>query len=200
MRASPRAFPLVLVVALSMPAWIPAQRGSAGTSCGEWRWPVKTLSDPDRREVDFDERSVRIRTLRSLRPPDTLRARTPRRGRVERRTYDVVAQAVAAKIMEDSDIHFVIAIRRHRQRTMIVEFPDRRCVASPFKRARMRAARRSVLDECGDLSSSAFTDLAGRIRVRGVGFWDSVHGQRGVAPNGIELHPVLGFSGHCRQV
>jgi hypothetical protein len=28
----------------------------------------------------------------------------------------------------------------------------------------------------------------------GVGFFDSVHGQPGVAPNGIELHPVLGFN------
>ena len=29
------------------------------------------------------------------------------------------------------------------------------------------------------------------IRVTGVGFFDYLHGQRGVAPNGIELHPVL---------
>jgi hypothetical protein len=27
----------------------------------------------------------------------------------------------------------------------------------------------------------------------GVGFFDVIHGQRGVAPNGIELHPVLGI-------
>lgn len=27
--------------------------------------------------------------------------------------------------------------------------------------------------------------------IRGVGFFDFKHGQRGVAPNGIELHPVL---------
>jgi hypothetical protein len=37
--------------------------------------------------------------------------------------------------------------------------------------------------------------LAGRPRVRvhvvGVGFWDYRHGQSGVAPNAIELHPVL---------
>jgi len=29
------------------------------------------------------------------------------------------------------------------------------------------------------------------VRVTGVGFFDYVHGQSGVAPNGIELHPVL---------
>jgi hypothetical protein len=29
------------------------------------------------------------------------------------------------------------------------------------------------------------------VRVTGVGFFDFLHGQTGVAPNGIELHPVL---------
>ena len=33
--------------------------------------------------------------------------------------------------------------------------------------------------------------------MRGVGFWDEIHGQTGVAPNGIELHPVLRFTGTC---
>jgi hypothetical protein len=28
----------------------------------------------------------------------------------------------------------------------------------------------------------------------GVAFFDFLHGQTGVAPNGIELHPVLGFA------
>lgn len=30
-----------------------------------------------------------------------------------------------------------------------------------------------------------------RVRLTGVGFFDRVHGQTGVAPNGIELHPLL---------
>jgi hypothetical protein len=33
-----------------------------------------------------------------------------------------------------------------------------------------------------------------RARVSGVAFFDFLHGQTGVAPNGIELHPVLGFA------
>jgi hypothetical protein len=33
----------------------------------------------------------------------------------------------------------------------------------------------------------------------GVGFFDFIHGQRDGGPNGIELHPVLGFStASCR--
>jgi hypothetical protein len=32
--------------------------------------------------------------------------------------------------------------------------------------------------------------------ITGVGFFDFYHGQRGVAPNDIELHPLIGFSGN----
>ncbi len=35
--------------------------------------------------------------------------------------------------------------------------------------------------------------LCTRARVSGVAFFDFLHGQTGVAPNGIELRPVLGF-------
>jgi len=30
-----------------------------------------------------------------------------------------------------------------------------------------------------------------RVSVTGVGFFDPIHGQEGVATNGIELHPIL---------
>jgi hypothetical protein len=35
--------------------------------------------------------------------------------------------------------------------------------------------------------------LCGRARVTGVAFFDFDHGQTGVAPNAIELHPILRF-------
>jgi hypothetical protein len=37
------------------------------------------------------------------------------------------------------------------------------------------------------------THISGSARITGVGFFDRIHGQAGVAPNGIELHPALGF-------
>jgi hypothetical protein len=37
-------------------------------------------------------------------------------------------------------------------------------------------------------------NLGERVRVTGIGFFDFIHGQAGVAPNGIELHPVLGIT------
>ena len=39
--------------------------------------------------------------------------------------------------------------------------------------------------------NSAQSEARPLVRITGVGFFDYLHGQRGVAPNGIELHPVL---------
>jgi hypothetical protein len=38
-------------------------------------------------------------------------------------------------------------------------------------------------------------DVCALARITGVAFFDCKHGQTGVAPNAIELHPILGF--HC---
>lgn len=37
-------------------------------------------------------------------------------------------------------------------------------------------------------------NINARVHVTGVGFFDFIHGQTGVAPNGIELHPLLGIT------
>ena len=79
---------------------------------------------------------------------------------------------------------------------MIVELPADGCTkgAAPAVRAKMSAARAAFIKACPDPSSNRFLKLRGTATITGVGFFDVKHGQRGVAPNGIELHPVLGFS------
>jgi hypothetical protein len=67
-------------------------------------------------------------------------------------------------------------------------------VAAPKRRLQMQNARSRFINACGFPSSSEFTPLSGRATVTGVGFFGSIHGQTGVAPNGIELHPVLAFT------
>jgi hypothetical protein len=191
-----------LLVALTVTAglYVPTvATQTAQAACGVWRWDVKTLSDPLRTSVDFSAIPKNLLRLRRLTPPSSLSSTTPRLPGIERHTYDVRAQVIEAKIEDDGDIHLVIASRTYRHRTMIVEFPNPNCVASGFKRDRMRAARREVLDACGPLSTSSFTTLRGNVRIKGVGFWDEIHGQTGVAPNGIELHPVLRFRGTCSR-
>ena len=157
---------------------------------------MKTLSDPAAHQVDFVPVDRRVTNLRLLNGP-VMHEDSPRFGGVKRQTIRARAQVVEAKVEEDSDIHLVIAPRTHRARTMIVEFPAPQCVASPFKPPEMRAARRVLLSRCPAIGSSDFTIRHGSVTITGVGFWDILHGQTGVAPNGIELHPVLSFTGTC---
>jgi hypothetical protein len=53
--------------------------------------------------------------------------------------------------------------------------------ATALRKRQMRLARQNVR-------------LCSRARVVGVAFFDFLHGQTGVAPNAIELHPILGFA------
>jgi hypothetical protein len=99
------------------------------------------------------------------------------------------------KLEEDSDIHLVVSDPAVPSRTMIVEFPNAGCTngAGPVSRRRMSSARRALLRSCGLPNRSDFRLLTGRAVITGVAFFDLLHGQHGVAPNGIELHPVLSF-------
>ena len=75
--------------------------------------------------------------------------------------------------------------------TMIAEIPDPACVgsASPLlasiQKARARVQRQVHPDHV------SFKTANVPVTVTGVGFFDFLHGQTGVAPNGIELHAVL---------
>jgi hypothetical protein len=172
---------------------IESRSGAAAppASCKGTRWAVKTLSDKRARLVRLKPRPQTVRGLQRLRPP---RRRTVRIRGVETRTYVVKARLVEAKIQGDGDIHLVIADLTFPAKTMIVEFPDPVCTSASKFRPRMTQAREAILAQCGFLPHAGFRMLTGTATVTGVGFFDSVHGQPGVAPNGIELHPVLGFN------
>jgi hypothetical protein len=169
-------FAVVAAVAARVAA--PAPNHSAGfsaaLSCGVERWSIKTLRDRPRL---LPTRTTTVAKLTRVRMPSVLPAK--RRLASERRIYSVVA-SVTLKPEADLDYHLVL---RSGGRTMIAEAPSGRCTsgATAARRKQMLAARKAVR-ECA------------RARVVGVGFFDYRHGQTGVAPNGIEIHPVLGFA------
>jgi hypothetical protein len=164
------------------------------TRCGVERWSVKTLTDQGAARVNLIPRTRTVDELRALPAPDVERHSPRLPG--EFSTYKVKVRLRAMKTEEDSDIHLVVADREHVSHTMIVEFPDAGCVrtASATGHRRMARARASLLRSCGPTSSSRFRILRGSATITGVAFFDVIHGQHGVAPNGIELHPVLSFA------
>jgi len=92
------------------------------------------------------------------------------------------------KLEDDSDYHVVL--QDADGKTMIAEIPLPACVGagSPFlpEIIEARSTFNSRLTATTSLKTANIP-----VQIKGVGFFDSVHGQTGVAPNGIELHPVL---------
>lgn len=181
----------LLAVGLTLASLAASAHGGRGAAtCGVERWAVKTLTDPAAAQVRLTPRPTTVDALRALRVP-RVSAATPRIPGIETTTYRVRARLVELKSEDDGDVHLVIASPRTGG-TMIVEFPSPACTRGGRDRAAMTRARAALSHACG-AAESRFTRLRGLATVTGVGFVDVKHGQAGVAPNGIELHPVLAF-------
>jgi hypothetical protein len=159
--------------------------------CGLERWDVKTLTDADAHAVGFRAKPTTIDALRALRGPAASFS-SPRRPGVERTTFRIQARLVEMKREADRDVHLVVASPTTGA-TMIVELPSTTCTRGALHRYAMATARSHLENACGTASYTSFRHLSGTATITGVGFFDLLHGQTGVAPNGIELHPVLGF-------
>ena len=146
---------------------------STRATCGGDRWIVKTLQD---RPKLLPARKTTIHFLTTRPAPSHLPStRLP----FEHHVYTVTATVVLIRPEGDSDLHVLLRSGRNH---MISEAPSPSCDkgATPYRRRQMRIARSHIR-------------LCARAHVTGVAFFDFPHGQTGVAPNAIELHPILGF-------
>jgi hypothetical protein len=157
--------------------------------CGTERWTVKTVTDDDRRELVPGVHDTTLRALRH-RPTPASRPATGRVGPAETKTFRVHARLREYVREDDGDYHLVLSDRAGRR--LIAEIPDPTCVGriSPVRRA-IRTARAEI-DARYDVTSG-FKSTNRRVVVRGIGFFDYFHGQTGMAPNDLELHPVVGI-------
>jgi hypothetical protein len=126
------------------------------------------------------EQATTVAHLTSIPRP----AHVPRTRRLpfERHLYSLIASATFIREESDQDLHVELRVG---SRTMIAEAvnaPFCTAHATGYRKVQMRKARRLVRSYCA------------RARVVGVPFFDYYHGQTGVAPNAIELHPILGFA------
>jgi hypothetical protein len=149
--------------------------------CGVRTWPVKVLLDDDTALVDRTPRATTIAALAALPRPTEPR---PTRGRfaLERWTLRVRAVLAVSPADEgDGDLHLILADPADPRVTMVAEIPDSACALGSRHASDYAEARRAV----------ALIPAGAVVEVDGVAFWDSDHGVRGMAPNGLELHPVL---------
>jgi hypothetical protein len=161
--------------------------------CGAYRWGIKTATDSSYDQINLAPRVTTIADLVRISAPSTIPF-TRRVSPVENTVYEIrnVTLSYVRLSDDDSDEHLVI--NDVDRNTMIVEAPLPDCVpsgGSTLMHCAMTRARAAIDHEfTGQISTTAiFPNVP--VTVVGVGFFDEVHAQHGVAPNGIELHPVL---------
>ena len=176
------------------------------------RWPVKTGADAGAANlvtqvpVAGTIAGMVALAVPAVRPPD---ARTPG---AEETVWELNATLTGYKHESDGDYHLVIADGQGN--TMVAEIPDPAALApGSFLTEQITAARQAFDNQYGlQLAAAAQTAAAPQfaaaaivpalipasesVTVRGLGFFDFAHGQEGVAPNAIELHPVISIEFH----
>jgi hypothetical protein len=161
---------------------------SSTGSCGVERWSVKTGTDADRAKITLQSTtSTTIAALGALTKPATL----PANNRVlptETTVYRISATLTQYKIEADSDYHLVLTDGAGH--TLISEIPDPVCVGSSSPLLTSIQKSRAEFD-AKYIATGSFKTANVPVTITGVGFFDFLHGQTGVAPNGIELHAVL---------
>ena len=191
-----RTFRVAAAVALVLALLPLGERTAAATTCGVYRWPVQTLSDPARKHVASHPTLASVRTLRAKATPSGVGDTSPRQPPTETALWRIHARILKARRDANGDVRAVIVPRNDVRATMTVIFHPRRCIASAYRRTEQAQARAAVLEACGRIGSR-WTDLGGLVTVTGAGFWDTSSQTNGGAPNGIELDPILGFRGSC---
>jgi uncharacterized membrane protein len=181
MRHLRRSCLLLVVLLLVVPSALFAQ-------CGVERWSVKTGTDADVSKVNLNApTNTTITAMRAFTAPNPI----PPNNRItgpETTLWVINATLTLFKLESDSDYHLVI--QDASGTTMITEIPSPSCVGagSPFLAGITNA--RSEFD-AKFTATTSFQTANIPVKVTGVGMFDFLHGQTGVAPNGIELHAVL---------
>ncbi len=172
---------LLVVIFLVVPSALFAQ-------CGVERWSVKTGTDADVSKVNLNApTNTTITAMRAFTAPNPI----PPNNRItgpETTLWVINATLTLFKLESDSDYHLVI--QDASGNTMITEIPSPSCVGagSPFLPGITNA--RSEFD-ARFTATTSFQTANIPVKVTGVGMFDFLHGQTGVAPNGVELHAVL---------
>jgi hypothetical protein len=175
-----RVLVALLLFSLNVPAIL--------AQCGVERWSVKTGTDADVSKVNLgSSSSTTVATMRGWTKPASIPANN-RISPYETTQWVINGTLTQYKSESDSDYHLVIADASGN--TVIVEIPSPNCVGagSPFGPA--IASSRNKFD-AQLTATGSFKTANIPVQIKGVGMFDFLHGQTGVAPNGIEIHPVL---------
>jgi hypothetical protein len=154
------------------------------------RWDVKTLTDKDASSVKRKVLYTTIPDLIKLDPGKSIGLKTPRFG-IEFNTYEINCKIKYWIREDDGDLHLVLVDVNDSTKTMIGEIPNLSCDSIAVKTNKNNKNFVATEQEFLKYALKKHMVKDGVYRVKGIGFFDKKHGQTGLAPNGIEIHPIL---------
>lgn len=169
------------------------------------RWAVKTGADADAQALTGQvPTAATIAELRALAVPALLPPDRRSDG-AEKTVWELTATLQAFRRESDGDYHLVISDDQNN--TMIAEIPNPGDITAPSYFAEQISDARTAFDNRfqvadninGPTAPAALEpavapqaqQIAVPVTLTGLGFFDFNHGQLGVAPNAIEIHPVI---------
>ena len=182
--------PVVVTDAQARMAFAGITVSVASPTCGVERWSVKVGTDPQASSVDLSKATpVTLATMRSWPAP----ASPPLNARVA--PYETTVWVVHGTLInykKEDDVDYHVVMQDGAGNTVITEVPCPCCsIGSPFE-TRIANARQTF--DAKLTAQPFFQNPNIPVRITGVGFFDFLHGQTGVAPNGIEIHSILDIS------
>ena len=143
---------------------------------------MKIWADDDSARVDTFPIPITIGELIQIPPPVGSRPQRSRVGDAEFKTFVLRGRLMAVLPQDDdSDIHVVLRDLERPDATIVAEIPHPGCTAVERHAKLFDEARRALRT----------VPRNGIVELVGIGFFDRLHGQRGMFPNGLEIHPVL---------
>jgi len=161
---------------------------------GVTRWSIKTGADPDAALVSPNVVQTTIEDLVEFPAPGS---RDPqyqdhRFKPVETTIYRVEGILIASREEISGDYHLILQGATGATMIAAAPNPDPKFV-SPSSRwvKEIVAVRKAIEDRLNPTSRFADTNL--RVRVTGLGYFDTPHHARGEAKNAVQLHPIIGI-------
>lgn len=154
--------------------------------CGGSLWQMKTLSDPQRKNVSLTPRTTTIGALASLQAPS--RMPTGRSTSFQRQTWELPASTTIYR-KETGGIRLVLF---DHQVYMNAVIPSPSCLPKSARNRQAMLDTWRLFLRCTH-PTTEWQPLGAVGFVRGIGFWSGQRYGRGQAANGAELHPVTGF-------
>jgi hypothetical protein len=167
-----------------------------GVSCDEyWRWPIKTMTDPQAGSVNLSPVSTTIIAERALPTPSPqpLPSEYPNRiGPTELATYTLTNVTLYRVDPPGSDQDIHILLEDAVGNFTVAEATNPACAAGSRVLSQMQTVR-NFIAENWTLTPGTYVYPNVQVNVTGVGFYDPYTGEEHPT-SGFEMHPVLSIA------